>query len=508
MQDRLTMPIGNAIFTQRSTRKLRPDPIPVEDLHLLMEAAVKAPNGGNNQVGRFLIVNDRAKIREFGALYKEAWWAKRWDDHKWTKPEDIPLTDKNHRSAMGLSEDMKDVPCVVFAFTAPGGGANSVIPACQNLMLAAHALGIGSLPDHAARQGDGPLPRDVRHPQGDDVPLLHPARLPGREVRPEQAEADRGDHLAQQVGRSGPVAVTRKPAVSLAAVPGRRKATVEMAKRLEEEGFTGLYCPSLGDGLGLCEAIALATRTIPFGTSIANIYTRHALDFAQTAALIHELSGGRFRFGVGISHGPTHDRLGIKPGKPLEDMRRFVQDLKAGAKQAGELPPITLATLRKKMTALSAEIAQGAVWANAARSHMPESLKALPDAARTGPDFFIGNMVPTCIDTDRAAAAAVNRRTLTGYVKLPNYQNYWIEAGFEDEMQAIRKAIAAGQDDKIPSLMSDRWLSQVTLYGSASEVRDGVEAWYAAGVKTLIVVPSSAKGNQMAALQELIDLYR
>jgi alkanesulfonate monooxygenase SsuD/methylene tetrahydromethanopterin reductase-like flavin-dependent oxidoreductase (luciferase family) len=304
------------------------------------------------------------------------------------------------------------------------------------------------------------------------------------------------------------VAVTRKPAVSLAAVPGRRKATVEMAKRLEEEGFTGLYCPSLGDGLGLCEAIALATRTIPFGTSIANIYTRHAFDFAATAALIHELAGGRFRFGVGISHGPAHERLGVKPGKPLEDMRRFVQDLKAGAKQTGELPPITLATLRRKMTALSAEIAQGAVWANAARSHMPESLKALPDAARTGPEFFIGNMVPTCIDADRAAAAAVNRRTLVGYVKLPNYQNYWIEAGFEEEMQAIRKAIAAGQDDQIPSLMSDRWLAQVTIYGSPTEVRDGVEAWYAAGVKTLIVVPSSAKGNQMAALQELIDLYR
>jgi alkanesulfonate monooxygenase SsuD/methylene tetrahydromethanopterin reductase-like flavin-dependent oxidoreductase (luciferase family) len=160
------------------------------------------------------------------------------------------------------------------------------------------------------------------------------------------------------------------------------------------------------------------------------------------------------------------------------------------------------------MTALSAEIAQGAVWANAARSHMPESLEALPDSARTSPDFFIGNMVPTCIDADRAAAAAVNRRTLTGYVKLPNYQNYWIEAGFEEEMQAIRDAIAAGQDDRIPSLMSDRWLSEVTLYGSPSEVRDGIEAWYAAGVKTLIVVPSSAKGNQMVALQELIDLFR
>ncbi|HKW95573.1 MAG TPA: LLM class flavin-dependent oxidoreductase [Methylomirabilota bacterium] len=304
------------------------------------------------------------------------------------------------------------------------------------------------------------------------------------------------------------MAVTRKPAVSLAAIPGRRKATVDMARRLEEEGFTGIYCPSLGDGLGLCEAIALATRAIPFGTSIANIYTRHPYDFAATAALVHELSGGRFRFGIGVSHGPAHERLGVKPGKPLEDIRRFVQDLKVGAKQTGELPPITLATLRKKMTGLAGEIAQGAVWANAARSHMSESLGALPTALRTGAEFFIGNMVPTCIDADRAAAAAVNRRTLTGYVKLPNYQNYWIEAGFEEEMQAIRKAVAAGQDDKIPSLMSDRWLSQVTLYGSPSEVRDGVEAWYAAGVKTLIVVPSSTKGSQMVALQELIDLYR
>ena len=144
--DRLKMPIGEAMFSQRSTRRLRPDPIPLEDLHLIMDAAVKAPNGGNHQAGRFLIVNDRAKIREFGALYKEAWWAKRWDDHKWTKPEDIPPTDKSYRSAMGLAEDMQDVPCIVFAFTAPGGGANSVIPACQNLMLAAHALGIGSVP--------------------------------------------------------------------------------------------------------------------------------------------------------------------------------------------------------------------------------------------------------------------------------------------------------------------------------------------------------------------------
>jgi alkanesulfonate monooxygenase SsuD/methylene tetrahydromethanopterin reductase-like flavin-dependent oxidoreductase (luciferase family) len=153
-----------------------------------------------------------------------------------------------------------------------------------------------------------------------------------------------------------------KPAVSLVAVAGRRRATLELASRLEREGFTGIYCPSPGDGLALCEALALVTREIPFGTSIAHIYTRHPFEYAQTAAVIHELSGGRFRFGIGVSHGPAHERLGIRPGKPLDDIRKFVAEVKGYAPQVGAMPPITLATLRRFMVALAGEIADGAVW--------------------------------------------------------------------------------------------------------------------------------------------------
>jgi nitroreductase len=144
--DRLVTPIGEVMFTQRSVRKFRPDPVPVEDLRLILEAAVKAPNGANRQIGRFLVVTDRQKIREFGPLYHEAWWAKRRDEKGWTRPEDIPPEETSYRSAMGLADEIKDVPCIVFAFTPGPGGASSVIPACQNLMLAAHALGIGSIP--------------------------------------------------------------------------------------------------------------------------------------------------------------------------------------------------------------------------------------------------------------------------------------------------------------------------------------------------------------------------
>ena len=144
--DKLAMPLGRAMATQRSVRKLKSDPVPIDVIHLILDAAVKAPNGGNRQPGRFLVVTDRAKIKEFGKLYHEAWWAKRKEERGWTKKSDIPADDKNYQSASGLADDMADVPAVFFAFTVPPGAANSIIPACQNLMLAAHALGLGSVP--------------------------------------------------------------------------------------------------------------------------------------------------------------------------------------------------------------------------------------------------------------------------------------------------------------------------------------------------------------------------
>lgn len=296
------------------------------------------------------------------------------------------------------------------------------------------------------------------------------------------------------------------PAIALAAVPGRRNATLDIAREAERRGFAGLYCASFGDAMGLCHALAFATERIPFGTSIANIYTRHASDFAQSAAFIHETSGGRFRFGVGISHAAMNNRLGVTTGKPLADARAFVEAVRA-TPRVGELPPIVLAGLRKRMVALAGEIAEGVVFANVARSHVPETLAALPPGKAGAADFFVGDMIPTCISDDREAAAAVNRRTLTMYLNFPNYRNYWREAGYAEEMAAVEKAIEAGERDALPSLMTDRWLADVSLFGSVSEVREGLEAWFDAGVRTPILVPSSAVGNQLKAFEELFAAF-
>jgi alkanesulfonate monooxygenase SsuD/methylene tetrahydromethanopterin reductase-like flavin-dependent oxidoreductase (luciferase family) len=299
--------------------------------------------------------------------------------------------------------------------------------------------------------------------------------------------------------------VTQLPAMSLAAIPGRRQQTIEVAKEAERRGFPGIFGPSLGDSLSLCTAIAMVTERIQIGTSITPIYTRNVNEFAGTAAFLHEISDGRFRFGVGVSHAPAMDRLGIKAGKPLADMRQFVADLHA-APRVGDMPPIVLATLRDKMIRLSEEIGQGMVFANGARSYMSHSLSNISDEARAG-DFFIGNMVPTCISDDREAAMAVNRKTLTGYAFLPNYRNYWKQAGYEQEMTDVESAIADQDFDRVPECLSDRWLADTTLFGSASEIREGIEAWFDAGIKTPIVVPSAVKGGQMQAIQNFFDLW-
>lgn len=297
-----------------------------------------------------------------------------------------------------------------------------------------------------------------------------------------------------------------KPAISLAAVPGRRLRTIELVERIERGGFAGIYGPSMSDSLALCTALAFKTKAIQFGTTITPIYTRQVQDFAQVASFIHEVSEGRFRFGIGVSHEPAMSRLGITQGKPLSDIRQFISDLKS-VPRAGELPPIILATLRTRMIQLAQEIGNGMVFANGARSHMSESLGVLFEENRNSEDFFIGNMIPTCINDDVQAAADVNRRTLTSYALLPNYRNYWKEAGYVEEMEGVEECMRENDLDRVPQFLTDRWLADTTLFGTASQVREGIEAWFDAGVKTPIIVPSAVAGGQFQAFEEFFGIW-
>jgi alkanesulfonate monooxygenase SsuD/methylene tetrahydromethanopterin reductase-like flavin-dependent oxidoreductase (luciferase family) len=296
------------------------------------------------------------------------------------------------------------------------------------------------------------------------------------------------------------------PAISLVAVPGRRRLTLDIASEIERRGFSGIFSPSRFANFSLCEALPFVTERIVFGTAISPIYARSVDDFAQSAAFLNEVSGGRFRLGIGVAHAPSQARMGATPGKPLADIRAFVTKLR-GYPGIGAQPPLILAALRKKMVALSGEIGQGVVFANASRSHMQASLAALPADKRMDENFFIGNMLPTCICDDLAAARAVHRRTLTHYANLPNYRNYWKEAGYVEEMTAIEQALAENRPDDVPKYLTDAWVDDVALAGPMARVREGLAAWVEAGVRTPIIVPSSAAGNQLKAIEEIFATF-
>jgi alkanesulfonate monooxygenase SsuD/methylene tetrahydromethanopterin reductase-like flavin-dependent oxidoreductase (luciferase family) len=255
-----------------------------------------------------------------------------------------------------------------------------------------------------------------------------------------------------------------------------------------------------------CLGLAFATERIPFATAIAPIYAQTAEEFAHSGAYIHEVSGGRFQFGIGVAHAPSLLRMGVTPGKPLGDIRAFVAKLKS-YEGIGTLPPIILAALRKRMVALAAEIADGLVFANGSLSHMAGSLAVLTAAKRNDPNFFIGNRIRTCICDDEAEAKAVLRRTVTHYPLMPNYRNYWKEAGYLEEMTAIEHAAAEGRPNEIPKYLPERWLADITLFGSAAKIREGVEAWRAAGISTPVLVPLSADGDQKTAIQQVFAAF-
>jgi alkanesulfonate monooxygenase SsuD/methylene tetrahydromethanopterin reductase-like flavin-dependent oxidoreductase (luciferase family) len=296
------------------------------------------------------------------------------------------------------------------------------------------------------------------------------------------------------------------PALGLLAHPGERRATLELAREIERRGFAGISVSSSFGNMSQCTGLAFGTERIPFATAIAPIYAQSIDEFAQNAAYLHEISGGRFQFGIGIAHAPTYLRLDVKPGKPLADTRAFVEKFKAHTAY-GPLPPVILAALRKRMIALSAEIAEGVVFANGSRAYMPDSLSALPEKKRHDPNFFIGNRIRTCVSDDIEEAKAALRRSMASYWLMPNYRNYWKETGYPEEMATAEKVVAEGRAAEMPNYLTDRWLADCTLFGPAARIREGVEAWREAGITTPVLVPISADGNQTTAIKAVFKAF-
>lgn len=288
----------------------------------------------------------------------------------------------------------------------------------------------------------------------------------------------------------------------------KRHAILELARRAEELKFAGIACPSLGATMGLCVSLVHSTNEIKFWTSIQPIYYSHAIEMANTAAHIHEVSNGRFALGLGVSHGPVIDRLGATTATPLADIKNYLATMKAQERFSGDLPPIYLAALRNKMMHLASEISNGAIWANASRKSIAAQIALLPDSKRS--NMFLANMIPTVISDDVEAARAIHRKTLVGYVTLPNYRNYWRACGYGEQIDAFEKILSESakesRNTEIISAMDNEWLDDCTISGDVDTVRERLYGWSLIGVLPIAVM-SSTSGGQAQAISQLFDAF-
>jgi nitroreductase len=147
-----SMDLYEALYTTRAMRRVKPDPIPKEAQARILDAAIRAPSGGNAQGWRFLLVDDPAVKDRLGPLYRESLcqlWQTAYKERiaAAEATRDDPDSDQTLRvvrSAQYLADHFEDVPLFMFAFAPNESSAGSIYPAVWSAMLAARGQGIGS----------------------------------------------------------------------------------------------------------------------------------------------------------------------------------------------------------------------------------------------------------------------------------------------------------------------------------------------------------------------------
>lgn len=243
--------------------------------------------------------------------------------------------------------------------------------------------------------------------------------------------------------------------LGLAVIPGigwRANEIQAVAREAEEAGFDAIFAAEVNnDVMATAQLMGAATRRIQVGTWIANIYVRHSYACAQGAALIADATDGWFVLGLGVSHPPVNQALGIDMGDAPSALRRYVTAVRSWMKGEG---PAT---------------------------HLPQRV-----------DVTLG--LPTFVGDDLNALREAARANLGLYTTFPFFQRLFRASGFAAEADQMEKGVGG------PSL-SDRILDAVCLTGPLTRCREQLAAFRSAGVDMPILVAPIGVDGARAVIQ-------
>ena len=283
-----------------------------------------------------------------------------------------------------------------------------------------------------------------------------------------------------------------------------------VAREAEAAGFDAIFTAEVNNNaLATAQLMGTATTRIKVGTWVANIYMRHSYACAQGAALIADATDGRFILGLGMSHQPVNQALGIEMSAPAQTLRQYVNDVRMWlrgegpathvAQQPATQPiPLYLAALASTAVELAGELADGLmpflwtaervaksqVWADRGRAKA-SGLSAL--------DMILG--LPTFIGDDVDGLREAARQNLGLFTTLPFFQRLFRASGFAEEAERMEQGQAG------PNSLTDRILDAVCLLGSVARCQEQLSAFRASGVDMPILMPPLGVESASAVIQ-------
>jgi F420-dependent oxidoreductase-like protein len=320
---------------------------------------------------------------------------------------------------------------------------------------------------------------------------------------------------------------------------------LELAQTAERCGYESIWAPEVRatDPFTFLAWVGANTTSIGLGVGVAQIFARTAVAMAASAITLEGLAGGRFRLGLGVS-GPQivegwHGRPYQRPLSYMRDYLAVVRMALSGevidyAGQEITVPcssasddvvplrfparpsqmPVYLAGLARNSVALAGELADGWMGLHTPPAYMETARAWLEEgAARSGRSldgFHTSAMVSCSIDDDEDLARDLVRPALAVYLggmgsrKTNFYLNLAARLGFGDAATAVNEAFLAGDMGEAIAAVDDDLVETMSLCGCEERVREKLAAYEAAGVDTVVILPTSPSPSEQLRQIELL----
>jgi len=304
----------------------------------------------------------------------------------------------------------------------------------------------------------------------------------------------------------------------------------ELSSRAENKGFSGLWFGETTprDASVTTTIAATATKKIPLGTSIVNVFTRSPSQLALMGATINEYCGGRFTLGLGVSTAAIvegwHGQPFQDPMKRIDETVKLLRQYFTGEKfsyrgtysspvnaklrtQPG--PKIALAALNDQMIRKAAFLADRVIlnlYPPARIQHAAALLeKGWKESGRKDRPVLSVMLYSYVLGDDERGLDA-GKELVSFYASAPAYARLFESLGFESQAKAMIEAWKAKDKDAVKRQVSREMIDQVMLLGTVEDLRKRVKLYHESGVDDVFISPSPF-GDYQSNIQEIISHY-